>query len=74
MSTYNFPPFDMEPRLVEPFVRELCEAHDLDAEKVLRDLPSGGTIVRVALIGDDGGWPETHIRFAREQYRKEPST
>lgn len=68
MATYNFPPADLTPTQADALVRGLCEELGLDYSKVKPALDAGSTVVRVALMGESGGWPEEHIRTARAEF------
>lgn len=69
MSTFDLPPTSsLTPAQVETVVRERCERFGLDYDKVRPELNSGSTLVRVALWGEEGNWPASHIESARAEY------
>lgn len=72
MSTFTYPPAYMSPGEADAFIRAKCDDLGLDPDKVLRDLRTGGTMVRVALMGEEAqtvhGWPPAHVQVAKKHY------
>jgi uncharacterized membrane protein (DUF441 family) len=58
--------------LKETIVRARCAELGLSYDKVATELErtgGNGTVVRVALFGEDTGWPTDHVNAARSEFR-----
>lgn len=60
----------LDARLI-PIIMQECADHDLDFAKVIQDVskPDIPITVKVALYGDETGWPAENVAAAREVYK-----
>lgn len=54
-----------------PMILKECTDHDLDFDKVMQDVikPEIPITLKVALYGDETGWPADRVEAARSVYR-----